>query len=50
MLIYRSILEQNNLPEEILEDIQKVFTKERQERVEIGVWIQFPDGKWLRKE
>ncbi len=45
MFIYQSISEQNNLPEEILEDIQRVFAKERQECVGTGVWIQLSDGR-----
>lgn len=50
MFIYQSILEQNNLPQEVLRDIQRAFAKERQERVSSGVWIQLSDGEWKRKE
>ena len=50
MFIYRSILEQNNLPQEAVTEIQRVFAKERQERVNSGVWIQLSDGKWKRKD
>lgn len=49
MFIYQSILEQNNLPKEALGDIQRAFAKERQERVSSGVWIQLPNGEWVRK-
>ncbi|MFH1339207.1 MAG: DUF1318 domain-containing protein [Candidatus Omnitrophota bacterium] len=49
LFIYRSILEQNNLPREMLKDIQAAFAKERRDRVEPGVWIQLPDGEWVRK-
>lgn len=49
LFIYRSILEQNNLPGEMLKDIQAAFAKERRDRVEPGVWIQLPDGEWARK-
>ncbi len=47
--IYRSIQEQNNLPKEALKDIQNTFAKERQERVGEGVWIQLPNGEWVKK-
>lgn len=49
MFIYRSIQEQNNLPKEALKDIQNTFAKERQGRVGEGVWIQLPNGEWVKK-
>lgn len=49
MFIYESILRQNNLPQEALRDIQRAFAEERQNRVNLGVWIQLSDGKWKRK-
>lgn len=49
MFIYRSILEQNNLPKDALKDIQAAFAKERQDRSGQGVWVQLPNGEWVRK-
>jgi uncharacterized protein YdbL (DUF1318 family) len=49
MTLYRTLLQQNNMPPGDLARIQAAFAKVNRERASSGEWIQAEDGKWMRK-
>lgn len=49
MLIYRTLVEQNNMPPEDLARVQAAFAKTNRERAAAGTWVQGPDGRWTRR-
>lgn len=49
MTLYRTLLQQNNMPPGDMARIQAAFAKVNRERVSAGEWIQTEDGKWARK-
>ncbi len=48
-LIYRAIVEQNNLPAGAIGTIRSTFAQEQRERAASGEKIQLPSGEWVRK-
>ncbi len=49
MFLYRTLVEQNNMPKEDLTRVQAAFGKTRRERAVPGTWIQMENGQWTRK-
>jgi uncharacterized protein YdbL (DUF1318 family) len=49
MLIYRTLVEQNNMAPGDLERVQRAFAKIDRERAAPGTWVQNPDGQWTRR-
>jgi uncharacterized protein YdbL (DUF1318 family) len=48
--LYREIARANNFPPERVSDIKKIFAKSWISQAKKGWWVQFPDGKWSRKQ
>ena len=48
-LIYKTIIQQNNLAEEELEKVEKAFAQVQKEKANPGDKIQDAGGKWLTK-
>ncbi len=49
LTLYRTLLQQNNMPASELAKIQAGFAKARRERAQSGEWIQTETGQWTRK-
>jgi len=49
MVLYRTLIEQNNMPPSDLARVQAAFAKTYRERLPPGSWIQNADGSWVRK-
>jgi uncharacterized protein YdbL (DUF1318 family) len=49
MLLYRTLLEQNNMPASDLGRVQAGFARAHRQRVPAGAWIQDDGGEWARK-
>ena len=49
MTLYRTLLQQNNMPASELAKIQAGFAKARRERAQSGEWIQTETGQWTHK-
>ena len=49
MLIYRTLVQQNNMPPGDLMRVQQAFAKTNRERAAPGTWVQGPDGQWARR-
>jgi len=49
MTLYRTLLQQNNMPASELANIQAGFAKANRERAQSGEWIQIETGQWTRK-
>ncbi len=49
MTLYRTLLQQNNMPPGELLKIQAGFAKANRERAQSGEWIQTEAGQWMRK-
>jgi uncharacterized protein YdbL (DUF1318 family) len=49
MTLYRTLLQQNNMPPGELLKIQAGFAKANRERAQPGEWIQAETGQWTRK-
>ena len=49
MTLYRTLLQQNNMPPSELLKIQAGFAKANRERAQPGEWIQTESGQWTRK-
>lgn len=49
MTLYRTLLQQNNMPPGDLARIQAAFAKVNRERAVAGEWIQAESGQWTRK-
>lgn len=47
--IYWSIVRQNNLPPEAIDNVRGAFAATQRERANEGEWIQLPDGRWVKK-
>lgn len=49
MFIYRTLVEQNNMPPADISRVQAAFAKTRREKAPPGTWIQLENGQWTRK-
>lgn len=49
MIIYRTLVEQNNMPPEELMRVQAAFAKIQRENAGRGQWIQSAGGQWTKK-
>ena len=49
MTLYRTLLQQNNMPASELANVQAAFAKANRERAQPGEWIQAESGQWARK-
>lgn len=49
MALYRTIVEQNNMPPGDLSRVQSGFARAHRERAATGSWVQDEGGKWLQK-
>jgi uncharacterized protein YdbL (DUF1318 family) len=49
MTLYRTLVQQNNMPPEDLARVQAAFAKVNRERAQSGEWIQTEAGQWARK-
>lgn len=49
MALYRTLLQQNNMPPGELANVQAGFARANRERAQPGEWIQSEAGKWTRK-
>jgi uncharacterized protein YdbL (DUF1318 family) len=49
MFLYRTLVEQNNMPPGDLARVQAAFAKAHRERAPAGAWVQDPGGAWVRK-
>lgn len=47
--IYKTLVEQNNMPAGDLARVQAAFAKARRDKVPAGTWIQLENGEWARK-
>ena len=47
--LYRTLVEQNNMPASDISRVQAAFGKARREKVPAGVWIQTESGQWTKK-
>lgn len=48
-LIYRTLVEQNNMAPTELPRVQAAFAKANRDKAPRGAWVQEPDGRWVRK-
>lgn len=48
-LIYRTLVEQNNMAPTELPRVQAAFAKANRDKAPAGAWVQEPDGRWVRK-
>jgi uncharacterized protein YdbL (DUF1318 family) len=49
LVLYRTIVEQNNMPPGDLTRVQSGFARAHRERAPAGAWVQDEGGRWLRK-
>ncbi|OLC12469.1 MAG: hypothetical protein AUH29_16225 [Candidatus Rokubacteria bacterium 13_1_40CM_69_27] len=49
MFLYRTLVEQNNMPAGDLARVQAAFAKANRERAPAGAWVQDDSGQWSRK-
>ena len=49
MLLYRTLLEQNNMPPGDLVRVQAGFARAHRQRAPAGAWIQDDGGQWTQK-
>lgn len=49
LVLYRTIVEQNNMPPGDLARVQSGFARAHRERAPAGAWVQDEGGRWLRK-
>ncbi len=49
MTLYRTLLQQNNMPPGDLAKVQAGFARANRERAQSGEWIQIETGQWMRK-
>lgn len=49
MFIYRTLVEQNNMPPADFARVQAAFAKAHRERAPAGAWVQDESGQWSRK-
>ncbi len=49
MFIYRTLVEQNNMPPADISRVQSAFAKTRREKAAPGTWIQLENGQWTKK-
>lgn len=49
MVLYRTIVEQNNMPPGDLARVQTGFARAQRERAPAGAWVQDEAGRWSRK-
>jgi uncharacterized protein YdbL (DUF1318 family) len=49
LVLYRTIVEQNNMPPGDLTRVQSGFARAQRERAPAGAWVQDEGGRWLRK-
>jgi uncharacterized protein YdbL (DUF1318 family) len=49
MFLYRTLVQQNNMPAGDLGRVQAAFAKANRERAPAGAWVQDDAGQWVRK-
>ncbi len=49
MTLYRTLVQQNNMPPEDLAKVQAGFARANRDRAQAGEWIQAETGQWARK-
>ena len=49
MTLYRTLVQQNNMPAEDLARVQAAFGKVNREKAGAGAWVQLESGDWTRK-
>jgi uncharacterized protein YdbL (DUF1318 family) len=49
MVLYRTLVEQNNMPSGDLARVQAAFARAHRERAPAGAWVQNEAGEWSRK-
>jgi hypothetical protein len=49
MTLYRTLVQQNNMPSEDLARVQAAFGKVNREKAGAGAWVQLEAGDWTRK-
>jgi uncharacterized protein YdbL (DUF1318 family) len=49
MLLYRTLVEQNNMPPADIARVQTGFARAHRQRVPAGAWVQDDGGQWMRK-
>ena len=49
LFLYRTLVQQNNMPEGDLGRVQAAFAKAHRERAPAGMWVQDDAGQWARK-
>jgi uncharacterized protein YdbL (DUF1318 family) len=49
MTLYRTLVQQNNMPAEDIARVQAAFGKVNREKVGAGAWVQLESGDWTRK-
>jgi len=49
MFLYKTLVEQNNMPRGDITRVQAAFAKVRREKAAPGTWIQLPNGQWVKK-
>ncbi len=47
--IYRTLMQQNNIPASDAPRVQAAFAKIHRDRARPGEWIQEPDGQWVKR-
>ena len=49
MVLYRTLVEQNNMPPADVARVQAAFAKAHRDKAPAGAWIQDDGGRWVRK-
>ena len=49
MMLYRTLMAQNNMPAADLPRVQAAFGKVNREKAVPGTWVQLESGEWTRK-
>ena len=49
MFLYKTLVEQNNMPRGDITRVQAAFAKARREKAAPGTWIQLENGQWVKK-
>jgi uncharacterized protein YdbL (DUF1318 family) len=49
LTLYRTLIQQNNMPASDLPRVQSAFAKVNRGRASTGTWVQLDDGQWTRR-
>ena len=49
MFLYKTLVEQNNMPRGDITRVQAAFAKARREKAAPGTWIELESGQWVKK-